>query len=61
MKVLEVKNVVTASSTVVTYTGGVVTVRELISVTNNIQKTLDTTSKVYTGAVDKVYERLNIR
>lgn len=59
--VLEVKNVVTASSTGVTYTGGVVTVRELISVTNNIQKTLDTTSKVYTGAVDKVYERLNIR
>ena len=59
--VLEVKNVVTASSTVATYTGGVVTVRELISVTNNIQKTLDTTSKVYTGAVDKVYERLNIR
>jgi hypothetical protein len=59
--VLEVKNVVTASSTGVTYTGGVVTVRELISVTNNIQETLDTTSKVYTGAVDKVYERLNIR
>ena len=59
--VLEVKNVVTASSTGVTYTGGVVTVRELISVTNNIQETLDTTSNVYTGAVDKVYERLNIR
>lgn len=59
--VLEVKNVVTASSTGVTYTGGVVTVREIISVTNNIQETLDTTSKVYTGAVDKVYERLNIR
>ena len=59
--VLEVKNVVTASSTGVTYTGGIVTVRELISVTNNIQETLDTTSKVYTGAVDKVYERLNIR
>lgn len=58
---IEVKNVVTASSTGVTYTGGVVTVRELISVTNNIHETLDTTSKVYTGAVDKVYERLNIR
>lgn len=59
--IVSVSNGNTVSSTGVIYTGGVNIIKEMISVTNNINETLDTSSQVYTGAVDKIYERLNIR